>query len=463
MLGELVEAFESGSLKPLPRTVFSVRDAANAFRYMAQAKHVGKVVLRQDATRGSVRADGSYLVTGGLGGLGLTVARWLVEQGARHLVLLGRREPTAEARQAIAAMEAQGASVRVFQADVSRQEDIAHVLAEIERSMPPLRGVVHVAGVLDDGVLLQQDWERFQRVMAPKVEGAWNLHILTRHCPLDFFVLFSSMASLMGSPAQGNYAAANAFLDGLAWQRRSEGLPGLSINWGPWAEVGMVAGLRDQDQRRHAEKGVEPILPGDGARAFGQLLRDGASSQLMVAPIRWGRLLEQLPGRDVPAFLRNQARESSVATTASTCPAEGPPLLRRLEEAPIAQRRDLILGHVRELALKVLGLPASHPIDLRKPLSEMGLDSLMAVELRNAFSASFGTTFPATLLFDYPTIEDIAQHLGERFAGAPAGEAQEASSVVTEGRAKLLAEVRHLSDAEAESLIEKELGNLIPR
>jgi acyl carrier protein len=255
-------------------------------------------------------------------------------------------------------------------------------------------------------------------------------------------------------------AAANAFLTACL-AAAGEGRSG-SDQLGPWAQVGMAAGLLEKDQRRHVEKGVEPIPPGDGARAFGQLLRDGAGPQAMVAPIRWGRLLGQFPSGDVPAFLQHQVQESSTATTAVAGPAQGPPLLRQLEEAPMAQRRDLILSHVRELALKVLGLPPLHPISARKPLSEMGLDSLMAVELRNAFSTSLGTTLPATLLFDYPTIEDLARHLGERWVGTAPTDGREAASAAEGERTRLVAEVKHLTDAEVESLIEKELETLRP-
>jgi NADPH:quinone reductase-like Zn-dependent oxidoreductase len=234
ILREVVDAVEAGVLSPLPLRSFTLADATNAFRYMAQARHIGKVVLTPEveSTPASIQPDGTYLITGGLGGIGLTVARWLVEQGARHIVLVGRHAPSASAVQAIQAMRALGTQVTVEQADVARADEIAAVLAHIDRSMPALRGVFHAAGVLDDGLLAQQSWERFERVLGPKVNGAWNLHVLTQDKPLDLFVLFSAGAALIGPLGQGSYAAANAFLDGLAYLRASLGLPAISINWG---------------------------------------------------------------------------------------------------------------------------------------------------------------------------------------------------------------------------------------
>jgi myxalamid-type polyketide synthase MxaB len=232
--------FEEGRLRPLPQRVFPVRNAVEAYCFLQTARHVGKVVLSFAPEESAVRADGSYLITGGLGALGIRVARCLVDQGARHLVLAGRSGPSAEAWEAMEEMRAAGASVREVRADVASPADTARLI-EACQAEAPLRGVVHAAGVLDDGVVDRQTAERFSRVLAPKVYGAWNLHHQTRELPLDFFVLFSSMASVLGSPGQSSYAVANAFLDALAHHRRARGLPGLSINWGPWSEAGMAA------------------------------------------------------------------------------------------------------------------------------------------------------------------------------------------------------------------------------
>ena len=185
-----------------------------------------------------MRADGSYLITGGMGGLGLRVAHWLVEKGARHLILMGRQGATAAIALQIQELEQAGAIVTPLCADVSDESQMRTVLGDLAIAAPPLLGIIHAAGVLEDGVLQQQTWERFRRVMAPKVQGAWNLHVFTQNQSLDFFVLFSSSASILGAAGQANYGAANAFLDALATYRRSQGLPGLSINWGHFGGSG---------------------------------------------------------------------------------------------------------------------------------------------------------------------------------------------------------------------------------
>src|SRR5207253_3246325 len=192
-------------------------------------------------------AHGSYLITGGLGGLGLSLAGWMVENGARHLALVGRHAATAAEENALMVLREAGANVVVINLDVAQPDQVGQALAEIDQSMPPLRGVVHAAGVLDDGILMHLDRERFESVMSPKLAGAWNLHRLTLDKALDFFILFSSSAALLGAPGQGSYAAANAFLDALAHYRRRLGLKALSINWGNWLEVGLAAKREPSD------------------------------------------------------------------------------------------------------------------------------------------------------------------------------------------------------------------------
>ena len=214
-------------------------DGEDQLAHRGDQRLAARLVRRNKATAPSnavLRPDGTYLLTGGLGDLGLLVAGWLVGRGARNVVLLGRSDPGVEAGAVIAELEQGGARVLVARADVTHESELVRALKELQSELPPVCGVIHAAGMLDDGILMNQSWERFAPVLAPKVQGAWNLHRLTRDLPLDFFVLFSSAASLLGSPGQGNYAAANAFLDALAHHRRGLGLPALSINWGPWPD-----------------------------------------------------------------------------------------------------------------------------------------------------------------------------------------------------------------------------------
>ncbi|MCC5622300.1 type I polyketide synthase, partial [Nostoc sp. CHAB 5715] len=247
-------------------------------------------------------SDGTYLITGGFGGLGLQLAQWMVEQGARHLVLVGRNPPSDLASQAIAQLEKTGVEVIIALADVSSQGQIVAVLAQMSQSMPPLKGIIHAAGILDDGVLLQQHWQRFAKVMAAKVAGAWNLHRFTQHLSLDFFVLFSSVVSMLGSPGQGNYAAANAFLDALAHQRRQQGQRAVSINWGPWATVGMAASLGERGEKQWAAQGIEMLKPQLGWKLFEQVLSSN-HPQVGVLRVNWSQWLQQFSFVEPPRWL----------------------------------------------------------------------------------------------------------------------------------------------------------------
>ena len=458
MLRELFEAFADGSLTPLPRREFPLADAVSAFRYMAQARHIGKIVLTHDAreteaTRASsFRRDGTYLVTGGLSGLGLLVAQWLAERGAGQLLLLGRREPDAIARQAIARLERAGTQVRVAQADVAREDQVAAVLADARRQLPPLRGVIHAAGTLDDGVLLQQDWSRFAKVMAAKVSGSWILDALTRDAKLDVFVLFSSAVSFLGRPGQGNHAAANAFEDALAHARRRDGLPGTSINWGAWGEVGSV--IRGDVAGRIAARGFATLAPEQGLRSLGRVIEAGPTQVAMMV-VDWPRFFEGVPEGREPRLLAEVAREARARRAGRAAPltrAE-PSLLERLAEAAPAMRSNLLVGFVHGHALRVLGLDAARSIDPQQPLRELGLDSLMAVELRNALGVALGRSLPATLLFDYPTLGALAGHLGRLLVPESAPESAPPASP----RDEVLAQLERLSEDEAEALLLEEL------
>ena len=301
MFSDLNADLETGTLVPLPHRVFPIGEASLAFRHMAAARHIGKVVLAVDEPRRQglrVREDATYLLTGGLGGLGLRTARWLVDKGARSLVLVGRRDPTKEAAAVIEELSSLGARVAVMAADVSRPEDVARVVGAIASGMAPLRGVIHAAGILDDAPLVNTSFDRFGPVFGAKAQGAWNLHWATRELSLDFFVLYSSVASVLGSPGQGSYAAANALLDGLAHRRRGEGRAGLSVNWGPWAEVGMAAALDERQQRRRREAGVAAISPAEGFFALDVLQERGATADGRVP-----RALERVPARPGRAAL----------------------------------------------------------------------------------------------------------------------------------------------------------------
>jgi acyl transferase domain-containing protein/predicted O-methyltransferase YrrM len=447
-LVEVVEAVRAGTLALLPLTVFPLADAAAAFRHMAQARHIGKIAVAQgpDPAAPAVRADATYLITGGLGGLGLVVARWLVERGARSLVLMGRRPPSAAAEAALAALRAAGAEVVVALGDVARAADVERALAGIDGARP-LRGVFHAAGALDDGVLAQQDPARFARVLAAKVDGTAHLDRLTRAAPLDLFVLFSSVASVFGSSGQANHAAANAFLDALAHRRRAAGLPALSVNWGAWSEVGAAVGERVS--RRIARQGLSALAPAEALRALATLL-DERAVQAAVVAVDWPSLLAGFPAGRRPALFAELA-----STLAAPAPAAaGPRLIERLRAVPEARREALLVDHVAQRTARVLGLDGGQPIDPLRPLKELGIDSLMAVELRNLLKADLAldTTLPATLVFDHPTVDAIARFLERLVFGETPPPPAPAPA------AGALDRIEQLSDDEVDRLLSERLG-----
>lgn len=433
MLSELFVEFQQHNLLPLTHTDFPFRDAANAFRYMAQAKHIGKVVLtlpHDDYGFAGIQEDGIYLITGGFGDLGLEVASWLIEQGAQHLLLLGRRAPSTDARQAIQKLEQRGAQIHVAQADVADQNALAQALSPYHRHLdpssddsaptptlyPPLRGVIHAAGVLSDSTLETMAWEQFVEVFKPKVTGTWNLHQVTQPIPLDFFVCFSSMAAMLGSPAQGNYAAANAFMDALVHYRRSQGLPGLSINWGPWQQIGMAARLSEQEQARLYEQGVEMIAPHKGTKLLGELLWQ-KTPQMGAFYIDWSRFIQYLPEQvAIPYFEK--------VTPFLELPKQSDSDLRlQLEAVSAEERLRLIQNHLREQLAKVLGYQSGELIEVHENFADLGMDSLMALEFHNRLQSSLECNTPQSVLFDYPTIKALANDLNETMF--PTGKSRE--------------------------------------
>ena len=417
LLLELMAMFQKGGLKPLPHNIFPVEDAANAFRYMARRKNIGKVVIsfagaesKNRSDRSSApRADATYLITGGHGGLGLAVARWLVEKGARHVVLLSRGGVSFNSEDVAAELAAKGATVKTIQADVSNESDVARALSEIRNTMPPLRGVIHAAGVLDDRMLLNLDADSFRRVLAPKVLGAWNLHTLTSDLPLDFFVVFSSVASVLGSPGQANYAAANAFLDGLAHDRRSHGLPCLSINWGPWAEVGMAA--RASGSRAPASRVMHPLAPAQALAALERLFEKGGPAQAAAMSVDWAMLARSFNGQQPPALISDLLQDKARTVATKSARESGPRLsLQELLATAPPRRHAQLLAHVQKNLAQVMALD-SPELDPEESMSNLGLDSLMALELQHSLEESFGTKLPLELLMGIPSLNEFVTRL----------------------------------------------------
>lgn len=319
--GEEIRAlFETGVARPLPMTTYTIDDAAEAYRFMQQTRHIGKVVLTLGDS--AIRADASYLVTGGLGGLGLKIADYLMTAGARHLVLAGRSGASPEAETAIEELRRRGAVV-VVKGDVANAVDVAAMIDACQRAAP-LRGIIHAAGVLREALVREQSADHYRAAMNPKIRGAWALHRHTAKIPLDFFVCFSSMASLAGSPGQTNYCAANAFLDAFAAFRRGAGLPATSIGRGPWAEAEMAAGLE-------LGGGIEKLSVEDGIGALRAILRQPARRQLISASCGSAGTFTRSAGR------RGRRRPSTAPFW--TRPAAPAPQLRIISWRAFAPRR----------------------------------------------------------------------------------------------------------------------------
>jgi acyl transferase domain-containing protein/acyl carrier protein len=356
-------------------------------------------------------AQASYVVTGGLGALGLSAARWMVERGSRHVALVGRREPTRQAREQIRAMEQAGAEVLVLSGDVSLRADAEAALRAVDERLPELRGIVHAAGIVDDHTLLELSEEHCRSVLAPKMHGAWNLHALTSGRRLDFFVMYSSAASLMGSPGQANYAAANAFMDSLSHARRARGLPATSIHWGAFADVGLAAAQENRGARL-AERGFEGLAPAEGNHALGRLLeRPRAEVGIVRFDIRhWLEFYPQMASH--PFFSELGSERSTTTPRQQFRPA--------LEAATPSERLGLLEGHLRDHLARVLRMNAAS-IDRRTPFRVLGVDSLMSLEVRNRVEASLGIRLSATLLFTYPDLAALAEGLlGELHLAQPA-------------------------------------------
>jgi NADP-dependent 3-hydroxy acid dehydrogenase YdfG/acyl carrier protein len=374
------------------------------------------------AATGPDLTEGTVLVTGGTGTLGRLVARHLAtEHGVRHLLLVGRRGPAADGVTELVAELAQlGATVDVTACDVADRDALAALLATVPPERP-LTGVVHAAGALADGLVQALTPESLDLVWNPKAAAAQHLHELTRGAPLSLFVFFSSLAGIAGNAGQGNYAAANCFIDALAELRRAQGLPALSLAWGLWEEgSGMTGHLDREDQGRLRRGGVLPLAAEQGLAMLDTALRStgpagGEEAPAVVAAARLDAagLRAQLSAGTLAPLFRGLVR---VAERRTTDTVES--LAEQLAGLPDAERHARVLDVVRTNVAGVLSRGTEEGIDAERSFKELGFDSLTAVELRNRLSAAAGVRLPATLVFDHPTPGALAAHLLETLAPA---------------------------------------------
>ncbi|MFB7636341.1 SDR family NAD(P)-dependent oxidoreductase [Streptomyces sp. NPDC056149] len=419
MLTEVMELFARGVFTPLPTTTWDVRRAPEAFRVMSQAQHVGKLALRMPVP---LDPEGTVLITGGTGTLGGLVARHLVrEHGVRHLLLTSRRGPQAPQATALQAeLTELGANVEILACDAADRDALAAALASIPAAHA-LTGVVHAAGVLDDGVIEALTPERLAAVLRPKTDAALNLHELTQGFDLAAFVLFSGGAGVFGNAGQASYAAGNAFLDALAQHRRARGLPGTSLAWGLWAEAsGMTGHLADTDRTRMARAGVRPLTTDEGMALLDAALRTDTAA---LVPIKLDLAGLRAKRKPVPALLRGLVRTDHRRTAESAETAAGPSFAQRLAGLPEADRDRFLVDLVRGHVATVLGHASADAVEPDRALSELGFDSLTSVELRNRLSTATGLRLPATVVFDYPTPAALAAHLHASLGTGPAAPA----------------------------------------
>ncbi|MGW5450270.1 type I polyketide synthase, partial [Streptomyces asiaticus] len=384
-----------------------------------------------DAPESGVFGSGAVLVTGGMGVLGGLVARHLVARhGVEKLVLLSRRGAEAEgAAELRAELEAAGAEVLIAACDAADREALAGVLSGLPDGFA-LSGVVHAAGVLDDGLLTSLTRERVEPVLRAKVDAAWNLHELTAGLDLSAFVLFSSAAGTLGGPGQSNYAAANVFLDGLASWRRAQGLPGVSMAWGLWAEAsGMTGHLGERDLRRVSRSGLVPLSSEEGLELFDAAL---VTDEIVPVPVRLDIPALRAQGAELPAVFRKVVPSAPTRRTARSEQSESLPdeLRRRLVGLPRTSQDQMLLELVRTQTAAALGHATPETVNTRRPFKELGFDSLMGVDLRNRLTAETGLRLPATLVFDYPTPMALVGHIRDEILGGESATSSAGAALV---------------------------------
>ncbi|MEL6930876.1 MAG: type I polyketide synthase, partial [Cyanobacteria bacterium J06600_6] len=443
LLIKLAERFSTGELKPLPHKTFPLENTISAFQYMQQAKHIGKVIIghNSDATdissfaslceavsfratssassafSSQIKENATYLIAGGLGDLGLLTANWLVEKGARYLILIGRSKPSEYAQQQIDKLEQENITVKVIQADISDYNSIENIFTSnnfisfhatsasptypTSPALPPLAGIIHSAGVLDDGMMVNMDADRMQTVMNPKVSGAWNLHQLTKDIELDFFILFSSAASLLGSPGQTNHVVANTFLDSLAHYRQAQGLPGLSLNWGAWSDIGAAAKLKVD--RTMNLKGIGAISPQEGLAILEKMMNQ-SNPQVGIIPVDWSRFTDSGYNLPLVADFKQLKPEANVVNSSVN-------FLGELETIKPEQKLKYLTTFIQKQVGNVLGLPANKLPSTSQGFFDIGMDSLMAIELKNKLETNLETTISSTVIFEHSNINSLSNYL----------------------------------------------------
>jgi acyl transferase domain-containing protein/acyl carrier protein len=456
LLRKLLERFATNELKPLPYQTFAAEAVETAFRTMQQAKHTGKVIIdmqqqalvteqhdNQIALRNNKRwvhrlqpwahspveafqldADGHYLIVGGLGGLGYLLTKNLIDRGARYLSLCGRSLPANELAEKLNQLKHSGVHIDVSQVDVLDSVATAQWLEQANQKRN-VKGILFLAGQLHDGLIQNMSWLHFEKVLNVKTQGLLNIDTLSRTLSLDFFIAFSSLTSLTGSPGQTSYVAANTFVDHLMQHRASLGLPGLSINWGPWEEAGMAQRLSASQAKRLLDLGILPLATGQALKVLNGLGQQ-TPPQLGVAAINWSHFLKNFPNAANDLFYSTfRQTQTTVERTSLQVQTQTQHIVWRdlLNEVDSSSRERRLVELLKAAINKVIGANENDQIELRKPLFDLGLDSLTAVELKNRLETNLLCSLSTTLLFDYPTLEALSAHLKTKMSDLFAADA----------------------------------------
>ncbi len=406
----IAENIEKGIIKPLYFKKFPINEICSAFKHMAQAKHIGKIVLNMSTEKkppSNLNLVGTYLITGGFGGLGELVAEFLIRKGARHLILIGRKISDTDKVALINRLKTLGAlTVEVYLVDVSNNVELSLIFNKITKAPLPLKGIIHGAGIIDDAVLTNLNWNKFMEVFSAKVIGTWNLHQLSAQYSLDFFISFSSLTAVLGAYGQANYAAANAFMDACMHQRFMSGHPSMTINWGPWDEKGMTMKLNLSNQQRLARQGFNKLKPEQALKEL-DLVFDflGEYSQFAIADIEWSRYSQSFANPYINSYIKPILNDLSAKNKKNNIYPE-----QLLEMNPTEQFA-FLLKYIRIQLGKLTEIENVENLGPETAFADLGVDSLMSVEFSNLIEADFHHKFNMNLFFNFPTISSLIDYL----------------------------------------------------